>query len=68
MIKKNISYFRKTTIQKGVKGGWIAVGTLIVGTATTAIADGSELFPSLYLINGEDIIDACGEDIFYKPK
>jgi len=52
----------------GVKGNWIAAAVvLIAGTTTYALADGSQLFPSLFLVAGEDLVDQC-KDTFYKPK
>ncbi|MFH1209165.1 MAG: hypothetical protein V1663_00025 [archaeon] len=57
-----------TKSSKVVKGGWIAGGVLLIGTSLHFASDGSQLFPSLMLVNGGDIKDECDPPLYYNPK
>ena len=59
-------FISKTARMIGTKN--VIVGTVLtVGlTATFIAADGSELFPSLLLVNGQEIVNQC-DDMHYNP-
>ncbi|MCD4666395.1 hypothetical protein K8R47_01135 [archaeon] len=51
----------------GTKSIWVAVGVVTIGTAAFIAGDGSELFPSIFLINGEEIVNQCDPPLHYNP-
>ncbi|MBL7147739.1 MAG: hypothetical protein ISS82_02850 [Nanoarchaeota archaeon] len=65
--KLGVSTAGKVVRIGGIKGGpWIALGVLVTGTTLYTLSDGSQLFPSIFLVNGDEIIDEC-DSKYYKP-